>query len=460
MDIQEKGTREKSFIAMSSVIAAVFLTGFKVVIGITTGSLGILSEAAHSGLDLIAALITFFAVKVADKPPDKDHQFGHGKVENFSALAETILLLITCVWIINEAIDRLFFRTVLVEINFWSYLVVVVSIIIDFSRSRALDRVAKKYHSQALEADALHFKTDIWSSCVVLCGLIFAQFNFHEADSIAGVMVAGIVIWISFSLGKRTIDALLDRVPKGIEEKIKLQVLKMPEVENISNMRIRQSGPKVFVDLVIKVKRILPFEKVHKLLDRIEEEISKIIPYVDVTIHPEPVASSDESPDDKIMLITSKYDVGVHEIEAHILGDEKYSVDLHIETNPDISLKEAHEISTRIEKDILNEISSVNKVIIHIEDKSVPEPDELEITSKSSELILDIESLSLQDSNIKGCLNIIVFECKNKYKVSMDCRISENLRIQEVHRILTGIENKIKAKYPNIEKVTIHPEPI
>jgi cation diffusion facilitator family transporter len=460
MDIHEKGKKEKSLIAMTSVIAAVFLTGIKVVIGMMTGSLGILSEAAHSGLDLIAALITFFAVKVADKPPDKDHQFGHGKVENFSALAETILLLITCIWIISEAVDRLFFKTVLVEINFWSYLVVVVSIIIDFSRSRALDRVAKKYHSQALEADALHFKTDIWSSCVVLFGLGFAQFNFHQADSIAGVMVAGIVIWISFSLGKRTIDALLDRVPKGIEEKIKMQVLKMPEVENISSLRIRQSGPKVFVDLVIKVKRTLPFEKVHKILDGIEEEISKIIPFVDVTIHPEPVASSDESPDDKIMLITSKYDVGVHEIEKHILNNEKISVDLHIETNPDISFKEAHEISTKIEKDILSEISSINKVIIHIEEKAVPEPDEVEITNKSSELITDIESLSLEDINIRGCQNIIVFQCKNKYKVSMDCRISEKLKIQEVHKIITGIENKIKNKYPNIEKVTIHPEPI
>ncbi len=159
-------------VALSSVGAAVLLTTMKIVVGLLTGSLGILSEAAHSGLDLIAAVVTLFAVRVSARPPDGEHTYGHGKVENFSALVETLLLLATCGWIIYEAIERLFFKTVHVEVTLWSFVVMGVSIIIDFTRSRALMKTAKKYGSQALEADALHFSTDVWSSCVVIFGLI------------------------------------------------------------------------------------------------------------------------------------------------------------------------------------------------------------------------------------------------------------------------------------------------
>lgn len=159
--------KEKKKVALLSVFAAIFLTGFKLVVGVLTGSLGILSEALHSGLDLIAAVITYFSVRISDKPADKEHNYGHGKIENFSALIETILLVITCVWIIYEAVGRLISGKTQIEVTVWSYIVVISSIIIDISRSRALSKVAKKYNSQALEADALHFSTDIWSSAVV-----------------------------------------------------------------------------------------------------------------------------------------------------------------------------------------------------------------------------------------------------------------------------------------------------
>ena len=162
--------KEKKTVALSSIVAAVFLTGFKFVVGFITGSLGLLSEALHSCLDLMAAVITFFSVRISDKPADEKHNFGHGKVENLSALIQTMLLLVTCVWIVYEALHRLITKNVEIEVNIWAYVVIISSIIVDFSRSRVLNRVAKKYNSQALEADALHFSTDIWSSCVVLLG--------------------------------------------------------------------------------------------------------------------------------------------------------------------------------------------------------------------------------------------------------------------------------------------------
>ena len=205
-----------------------FLRGSRRSSVLSTGSLGILAEAAHSGLDLIAALITLFAVSVSDRPADESHLYGHGKVENLSALLETVLLLVTCGWIIYEAINRLFFHPVHVDPSIWAFVIMGISIVIDYSRSRALSYVAKKYSSQALEADALHFSTDIWSSTVVIIGLALVWIGDHlgqaevlaRADAIAALLVAVIVIYVSAKLGRRTIDALLDRAPEGLAEEV------------------------------------------------------------------------------------------------------------------------------------------------------------------------------------------------------------------------------------------------
>ncbi len=218
-----EAVREKKNIALSSVLAAVLLTAMKLVVGLMTNSLGLLSEAAHSGLDFLAALITYFAVTVSDRPPDEDHQYGHGKMENVSALFETILLLVTCGWIIWEAVTRLVTRTSHVEASAWAYVVVAISIAIDFTRSRALSRVAKKHHSQALEADALHFSSDIWSSLTVLAGLFCVSLGYSSVDSIAALAVALLVLFVSYRLGRRTIDALMSlNLPAGVDIEIKM----------------------------------------------------------------------------------------------------------------------------------------------------------------------------------------------------------------------------------------------
>src|SRR5215470_3778570 len=198
---------EKRAAAGNSVWAAVLITGLKIVVGITTGSLGILSEAAHSGLDLIASIMTFFSVGVSDKPADADHQFGHGKIENFSAFVETGLLLLTCAWIIYQAVERLFFRKVDVEPSLAAFAVMLISMGVDWWRSRALGRIAQKFDSQALEADALHFSTDIWSAGVVVLGLVLVMLGrslhldwLQNADPIAALFVAGVVVWVSWRL--------------------------------------------------------------------------------------------------------------------------------------------------------------------------------------------------------------------------------------------------------------------
>ena len=281
--------KEKRNVAFWSVLAALFITGFKLVIGLLTGSLGILSEALHSGLDLVAALITFFSVRVSDKPADREHNYGHGKVENLSAFIETLLLLVTCVWIIYEAVHRLLSGKLDIEVSVWSYVVVICSIIIDFTRSRALSRVAKKHNSQALEADALHFATDIWSSTVVLFGLLCYQFlNWHKADSIAALLVAVIVLYVSYQLGRKAIDVLLDKSPIGTTKIVQEILNEFPEVLKYHGLKARTAGADTFIKFNVHFNPDLSLREVHDVCDKIETEIKKKVVRSEVYIHAEP----------------------------------------------------------------------------------------------------------------------------------------------------------------------------
>jgi cation diffusion facilitator family transporter len=287
MNNQEAIT-EKKTVALASVFAAIFLTGSKAIIGILTGSLGILAEAIHSGLDLLAAIITYFSVRISDKPADRDHNFGHGKIENLSALIETAILLFTCSWIIYEAYGRLVSGRTHIEITVWSYLVVVTSIAIDFTRSRALMKAAKKHNSQALEADALHFSTDIWSSGVVFLGLICANIGLYIADSIAALIVAGIVIFICYRLGRRAIDALLDKAPEGLDTVINRLASELPEITSVRDIKIRPSGPDIFIDLSITLDKALSIVQAHDISHRFEAILRQNIKRSYIHLHYEP----------------------------------------------------------------------------------------------------------------------------------------------------------------------------
>ena len=298
--------KEKNSAALNSVAAAFLLTGLKVVVGLLSGSMGILAEAAHSGLDLAAAFVTWIAVRAASKPPDRDHAYGHGKVENLSALVETLLLLATCVWIIHESFQRLTSRHVQIDASIWAFAVMGISIAVDVSRSRMLYRVAAKHRSQALEADALHFSTDIWSSGVVILGLLgvrlagwYPGLSFLlQADAVAALIVAGIVVVVSGRLGLRTIQALLDSSPPGVDQRISATVAAMDGVFDCHAVRVRHSGPHYFVDLHISVDGEQTLRAAHALTERVERAVEAILPGADVTVHPEPAPAAAKPPPD------------------------------------------------------------------------------------------------------------------------------------------------------------------
>ncbi len=293
---QSVAYKEKNQAAASSVLAAIGLTSLKIVVGLLTGSLGILAEAAHSALDLVAALMTWFAVRISGKPPDHDHLYGHGKVENLSALIETLLLVATCVGVLYSAVTRLIHGKTDIEVTVWSFVVMVLSMIVDFSRSRMLSKAAKKHNSQALEADALHFSTDIWSSAVVIVGLAGVKLSethpalapLKNADAVSAICVAGIVFFVCGRLGMRTVQALLDAAPKGLNDEIRKAAEGVSGIMDCHRIRARYSGAQLFVDAHVTVDGSQTLDQAHILTEEVELAIERIAPGADVTVHAEP----------------------------------------------------------------------------------------------------------------------------------------------------------------------------
>jgi len=362
---------EKSRIALASVLAAVLLTGLKLVVGLFTNSLGILSEAAHSGLDLVAALMTLFAVKISDRPPDDTHHYGHGKVEGFSALIEVVLLLVTCGYIIYEAAERIAGKAAHVEVNVYSFGVMAISIIVDISRSTALYRVARKHRSQALEADALHFSSDIWSSAVVIVGLVaYKFFGFSLADSIAALMVAILVVIVSMRLGVRTINVLLDQAPPGVQQKVEKALSQVQGIERLDTLRVRSAGARTFVDMRLTLDGRLSFTEAHRIASSIEQKVSDIIPGADALVHVNPSKkrpSKALSREDISGILTEHQDLFVAYHDLNIVHhQDQYLVTMHLLMGADSRLEEAHKVCDHLERDIKQLVPGAT-VNIHLE---------------------------------------------------------------------------------------------
>lgn len=484
MTASQSASQEKKRVALSSVAAGFFLTVFKLLIGLWTGSLGILSEAAHSGLDLVAALITYFAVRISDKPADRDHTYGHGKVENFSALVETLLLLITCGWIFYEVGRRLLTGEVEIEVNFWSFFVISTAIIIDFSRSRALMRAARKHHSQALEADALHFKTDIWSSTVVLFGLLFTTLHFPVADAISATIVAVIVVYVSVQLARRTIDALMDRVDPGLVDRIRGEVMHLEGVAGVEKIRARQSGPHIFVDMVVNVPREVPFQAADELIDVVEDRIRAVVPNSDVVVHMEPVPSRRETLVDRVLFVardasvalvpvtgepTHLFHARIHHVHVYRLGGpremrpgldgHRYHATLHVECSEDMGFAEAHLLSGNIEKKIKAEVPEIGSVSIRINKRENAVLDVTDTTASQAAMVEAIRGLMLHDPKVRRCDNILILDSGGKMHVSMTCGFDGNLDLGVLEDALTSLERSIYSSFESISDITITPVP-
>lgn len=453
------GRHEKRVVATTSVLAAVFLTSMKLVVGIATNSLGILSEAAHSGLDLLAALITLLAITIADKPADREHQYGHGKVENLSALIETLLLVVTCGWIIWEAVDRLVYRAPHIETTVWSFVVLIVSIIVDLSRSRALTRVARKHHSQALEADALHFSSDVWSSATVLVGLGFVSLGYPFVDSVVALIVSFLVLGVSYRLGRRTLDALMDRISPELTENVRREILGVKGVEGIRSLRLRLSGSTMFVDAIVFLPRTIPFDHAHRIMDDIERAVVDLHPKVDVVVHAEPLESSNETLVDKVrMIVLARGLRPPHNLEVQLSNGKCY-VDFDLEYPRGKSFTSAHELTTEIERQIQRDLPDVGKVTIHMEEFHPRESSPHDVTDSEPLLCSGIQSAVARDRRVLDCSDITVLQEGESYSASLTCHIDRSRTLEDVHRIVTDLEAGLYQQFRRLRRVTIHAEP-
>jgi len=464
--VLESMRAEKRAVALNSVLAAVAITGLKIFVGISTMSLGILSEAAHSGLDLIAAVVTLLSVRVSDKPADAEHQYGHGKVENFSAFIETGLLLLTCFWIVWEAIRRLSgYHSVHIDPTPAAFAVLFTSMAIDWWRSHRLKRIAVKYDSQALEADALHFSTDIFSSGIVVIGLALVwagrSFNMHwltKADPVAALMVSGVIVYVSSRLARKTIDALLDAAPAGLRNQIVDQVLGISGVIEVERVRIRRAGNRYFADLTVGLARNVTFQRAEQVAGEISEAVHRILPDCDVIIHSVPRETGRESIFDRVRATASRNNFNVHDVSVQDLGGNLH-VELHLELDEKLSLKQAHDVVTRLETEIRNELPEISTILTHIES----EPSTIEsgnIVVRDAVLEQKLKPIVQEFPEVVDIHEVEIKRVRGKVYMSCHCTFADDLSLARVHDVSTELEIRFKQAAPELFKVLIHPEPM
>ncbi|MFZ0211206.1 MAG: cation-efflux pump [Candidatus Acidiferrales bacterium] len=465
MGASTEAVRQKKLAALASMAAALVLLSLKIFLSVRTGSLGILSEALHSGLDLVAAVITFLSVRISDKPADADHTYGHQKFESFSAFVETSLLLLTALYIIWEALQRLLFHQALVRPGFLAIALLALMILIDATRARAISRVAARYPSEALEADALHFSTDVWSTAVVLIGIMAVWLGqrfgipwLRYTDPLAALAVAGVIIWVGSRLGRRTLDALLDVAPAGLHDRISAAAEKVDGVLGVDRVRLRRAGNHYFVDVTISVPRTTSIEEAHATSDRVERRIAEIVPS-DVVVHMEPRARSGENFLETIRATAQRRGLAVHELAAHQV-DGRLFIELHLEVDENSSLREAHHLATELERDLIDAAGGNAIINIHIEPLGTHIPGGEEMTELAARVRDFVNSLASEYHELTDCHDVHVRFVEHKILVSCHCAMDGNLPVTHVHDVTAALEDRVKEHFPQISRITIHPEPL
>lgn len=451
---------DKEKAALGSIAASAGLAAAKAVIGLLTGSLAILSEAGHSLLDLAATLLTYFAVRLSGKPADAEHQYGHGKIESVTALAETALLFVLTAVVIWQALQRLAAaQPHAVTATPAAFVIMACAIVVDFLRWRALSRVARETASEALRADSLHFFSDMWSSLAVLIGLGGVALGFARADAMAALVVAVFICIAAWRLGRRTIDTLTDTAPRGISERVADIARHTPGVVGVDRVRARPAGAVLFVDLGVGVSRTLPFDRVSAIKDRLVSSIRNEIPQAEVTITTEPRVLDDETLRDRVMMIARNRGAAIHHVAVQtIAGRLSVSVDLEVAGN--LPLGAAHEFATGLEQALRDELGPDVEVETHIE----PLPaDVLAGRDASPARIAEVSALLVAlAADIPGLghvHDVRVRETTEGEIINFHCNVDPALSVRAVHDLVDAIERGLRQHYPTIQRVIGHAEP-
>jgi cation diffusion facilitator family transporter len=458
--------------ALFSVLAAFGVTLLKLLTGLLTGSLGMLSEAAHSGIDLIAAAITFFSVQVSDRPADADHTYGHGKIESLSAGIEAVLMLASCVWILTEAVHRiLHHRHLDLKFSIWPFVVLLLSITVDFTRSRNLHRIASETKSEALEADAIHFRTDIWSSLAVILGLAatYSGQYWHIpalelADPIAAIIVSAIILHVTWTLARRTIDALTDATPtetRAQTRDIMRELASIDGVLSVDRVRTRRSGPSYFADVTLGLPRNLTFQRSEQITMAATAAIQRHLPGADVVVHSIPIASLTESLHDRIRAVAARSNLAIHDVSVQEYNQSLH-VEQHLEVGETMSLRAAHDLVTQLESEMRREVPEISTILTHIESEpaTIERPTSLE---RDRQLEVRLRRVAATFPEILDIHEVFVTRTHNngadRIQVNCHCTLPDDLPMSRVHEIITALESAFKLDDPEVSRLLIHPEP-
>jgi cation diffusion facilitator family transporter len=452
-DVKEK-------VALTSIAASASLTLAKGAVGLATGSLAVLSEAAHSLLDLAATVMTYFAVRISGKPADEEHHYGHGKIESVSALAETAFLFVLSGIVIWEALQRLFgAHGHAVKATFSAFVVMVASIVIDFFRARVLYRVAAQTSSEALEADALHFGSDMWSSAAVLAGLAMVALGYLLADSVAAIVVAIFICIAGWRLGRRTVDTLTDTAPVGAAKKIAAEVARIPGIVGVERLRARQSAGVLFVDLVVAVSRALPLDRVAAVKDRIVQKVREESPAAEVTVTTEPRALDDETMLERIMVIARNRALAVHHITVHAIA-ARLAVALDLEVDGKLTLGAAHDIASGLEEAIREELGPSVEVETHIEPMQPLDEPGHEAAPQRTEAVRDaLKDIAAKTDLVGEIHDVRVRQADAGEIVNFHCMVDAGIEVADVHEKVDELERALRLRFPSIRRVIGHAEP-
>jgi cation diffusion facilitator family transporter len=455
---------QKANEARSSILAASFLTILKLVVGVTSGSLAILAEALNSALDVVASLVTYGAVRYGDRPADETHHYGHGKAENLGAFVQSGIMLATCAWIAWEAVQRLLIAPVEVQPTIWAFGVMIVSVVVSIARVRSLRGAAAEHGSQALEADALHFYTDIYTGGAVLAGLgavwLGERLAFPllaRADALAALLVVVVLVHMTLQLGKHAVDVLLDRAHEMTDSIAEIASV-VPGVERVHSVRTRRVGAHSFVDMNIGVARTSSFEESHAVASAVEQAVHDALPRADVVVHVDPVRAADESLIDAIHSIAQRERLAIHHITLHSIRG-RIVAHLHIELPPSLSLVNAHHLADEFEQKVIGELPELLEVVSHIEPARADVEAGADVTTRASSLIRLVEEIAGEMGPIRDCHDVSVQRVGSEYRVSLHCTFDPQSDLQEVHEVMARLERRLRDRVPSLTHIVIHPEP-
>jgi cation diffusion facilitator family transporter len=448
----------KSRVAAISIFASAAMAAAKFAVGISIGSLALISEALHSSVDVVATVITWLVVRVSDRPADDEHHYGHGKFESLSALGVIAMLYVLAGGILVESWSRLSEGAVPPTLSAIPFVVLVIDIIVNFWRARALHRTARDTKSQALAADALHFASDVLGSIAVIIGLALSGLGYVWGDAAAAIGVAVVISVLGLRLTRSTVETLLDRAPQGVSEKADAAIRTAPGVVDIERLRVRMVGSTHFIDAIVQVPRTYPIDRVEEIKRMAQAAVTRALGDADLTFTAVPVARDNESVRERIMVIARNSGVAIHHVTVHDLGG-RLTVSIDLEVDGDMPLTAAHDIAHGLERNIRDEFGEDVEVDTHIEPLEPELPLGTDAAPDRVETIKAALSRFAADGAIHDVHNVRVRNTDAGEIVNFHCRAAPSMSVIKVHENVDEIERALRRAFPTVKRVISHAEP-